>query len=156
MTTLITKTQLMASVVAGLRHESFEHSIDGLFDITAMRQKCAAEELGERAILPLDGIIPFIRENRVIEMQRVLALDYESWKNDPGMFIVESYDDAGVPTGIMVDGHHRAIRRQLEGEMEMVVWMVPKDKAIRPGANWMRHPDDWGDAIIDGKIVKRT
>lgn len=152
---IVSKNQLMSLVASGRCHECFEHSEIGLFDITDMRAR--ASELGELAVLSLEDITPFVVENRVIDDGRVKDLSETSWKNDPGIMIVLKRDSAGVPTVVMVDGHHRSIRRYIEGLVDMQMWMIPIEKALRPSEGWVKNPYiDWGDQIIDGKIVPRN
>jgi hypothetical protein len=149
----VTKSLLMSYVSQGIHHECFEHSRLGRFDITTMRQRAAS--LGDKVSVPLDNIIAFIREQRVVEWDRIEALTRESWQDDPGIFIVEEVVD-GVPGGVMVDGHHRAFRRLMEGCTDMDFWMIPIEKALRPVPGFFHSGMDWGDPIIDGKIIRSS
>ena len=155
MTTILTKAQLMDLVIRGGQRECFTHSEAGTFDVTAMRQ--AAPQIGEIQEIPLSNLLEFIAQSRVVDRDRVLSLPEESWRSDPGIFVVHEYDAAGVPTVTMIDGHHRAMRRALEGMETMQLWFIPIEKAIRPAPGWVTNPYvDWGDPIVDGKIIRKT
>jgi hypothetical protein len=150
---IISKLELMSYVIRGVSHECFEHSELGIFDVTEMR--IAATKIGELKSVPIDMIAPFVMVNRVTEPARVMALDDASWKHDPGIMIVSEYDEQGVPTVTMVDGHHRALRRAIQGYESMDIWMIPLEKAIRPSPEWVKNPFfDWGEEIRDGQIIR--
>lgn len=148
----------MARVMSGHERECFEHSTEGIFDITRMREfiKCRKIQ-GALCSVDLGQIIPFMEKNRVIDMERVQELDRRSWRDDPGIFIVLKEDNDGSgPTVLMVDGHHRAMRRYLEGFHTIRMWFIREEHATRPEPGWARNTRiDWGDEIIDGKVVKR-
>jgi hypothetical protein len=151
---VVSKAEFMVPVLQGKQHECFEHSESGIFDITAMR--LVLPNIGVLHTISLDQIVPFIMENRVTDPARVMQLAAASWRDDPGIFIVSDYDSEGTPNVTMVDGHHRAMRRAIEKETDMEMWFVPTEKAIRPAAGWMKNPYvDWGDPIVDGKIIRR-
>lgn len=157
-TTILTKSQLMERVISGHERECFSHSTEGIFDITGMRQLIKSGKIeGELRTVDLDQVIPFIEQNRVVDMQRVHDLDRASWRDDPGIFIVLKEDtDGNGPTVLMVDGHHRAMRRRQEGFPTIWMWFIKEENAVRPAPGWVQNTSvDWGDEIIDGKIVKR-
>lgn len=149
---LISKSSLMSKVIAGQARECFEHSEEGIFDITAMREWAAANT--KPVWVLLSDIVPFIRTNRVTELERTISLPDSSWQNDPGMFIL--LGPSGEETHLMIDGHHRALRREMQGEKHMLCYVVPMADAKRPSAGWYTNTQtDWGDELVDGKIVKR-
>lgn len=156
MVDLVTKTQLMAPVLAGLQHECFEHSEAGLFDVTAMRQWLHRVD-AEKALVahvPLSEIVDHIRAHRVTMEERVATLPEDSWREDPGIFIV--LNTRNGEEHLMIDGHHRALRREREGFTYMHFYMVPEEYAIRPRPGWTKNPFvDWGDEVVGGRIVKR-
>ena len=144
----ISKLQMMSMVLKAIHHESFEHSTMGVFDVTLTRA-WAIDNL-EPVLVYLKDIIPFIMENRVTEPARVMQLKDVSWRVDPGITIQTGPDEY-----LMIDGHHRALRRNIEGEEDMLMYIVPLDKAIRPAPGWVRRDDvDWGDPIINGVIQR--
>lgn len=143
----------MAHVIAGRARESFEHSIIGQFDVTATREVAKAH--GKFIIVPFSDFLDYCRENHVWEPERVAALDTISWRHDPGIMLWDTTN--GQVEHTMIDGIHRALRREREGLTEMVFWELPVAQAIRPGFGWGMKPGyDWGDAVVDGKIVRRT
>lgn len=150
----LTKSGVMDLVARGLAHESFEHTQHGLFDVTEMRLH--APELGEKHLIDLAMVIPHLQgDEREVDMSRVRSLDPHSWLYDPAMFIQIGETD-GVPDVIMVDGHHRAMRRHLEGLTDMEAWLIPIDKVIRPNMEAMIRGPEWGEKEIkDGKLVPR-
>ena len=150
----LTKSGIMDLVARGLAHESFEHTEYGLFDVTEMRLR--AQGLGERHTVDLMMIIPHLSgDEREIDMSRVRSLDYHSWMHDPAMFIQIGETD-GVPDVIMIDGHHRAMRRRLEGLSDIDAWLIPIGRAIRPNMNEMVRGPEWGEKEIkNGKLVPR-
>ena len=139
----VSKSFLMSRVAKGLSHECFNHSDAGTFDITYIREH--AQELGgELGWIALDDVIYHIRATRDTEPARVMQLEKESWENDPGIFVELRKD--GEVSHLMVDGHHRALRRAIEGHTRMQVWMIPFSERMRPGAGWIQHPTfTWGD-----------
>ena len=90
---MITKTELMAIVASGRSRESFEHSILGQFDISAMR--LVASQIGQPIVVPLELIIDHIRETRVFEEARILALNMEDCLFDPGIMITTIRESDG-------------------------------------------------------------
>lgn len=150
---LMTKTQLMAIVAAGGSLEAFTHSIHGTFNVTAMRT--AAPFHAELIEVPLASLVDHIRVSRVVEESRLADLPEASWRNDPGIILVEEKDGEVLHT--IIDGHHRALRRQREGLLTMVLWEFKMADAIRPPPGFGPIPGhDWGDEFRDGKIVRRT
>lgn len=152
---IVTKAQLMQAVIAGHQRECFEHSTEGIFDVTAMRDGLASGTIpGELVYIAMECIAPFVRENRVTEQARIDSLDEASWKLDPAIFI--HIVNNGEESHLMIDGHHRALRREKEGFDSMPCWIVEKEHAVRPAPGWVQNPFvDWGDALVDGRIVKR-
>lgn len=149
------KSTLMTLVTAGLSHECFEHSIHGHFDVTLMRE---AIRLGtipyETVQTPVDYLVKHIKESRVVEESRWMHLPFKSWYDDPGIAVITPDDQGGIWT-IMIDGHHRAMRRQFECKELMVLHLVPLEAAIRPAPS-LRQIADWGDPMVNGKIIRRT
>lgn len=153
----MTKTEIMKLIAKGQIHESFEHSTEGLFDITEMRQACATS--GSRPFeVPIASVLPFILTNRVFEMQRVFDLDENSWKNDPAMCVL--YDRGGSAEHLLVDGVHRIMRRHHAGLTDFHCYFVDEKDIVRPDMRkWqdgVKRGLDWGsEVVVDGKIVKR-
>jgi len=152
----VTKGQLMAQVFSGHQRECFTHSDEGTFDISAMRAALPAQLPHDSADVSLSQIIPFLAEHRVVEQARVQELSDWSWREDPGIFLVIPPKGGEGVTHLMVDGHHRAVRRHLEGMEDMRFYFVQLKDALRPAFGWVANPFvDWGDPIIDGRIVRR-
>lgn len=133
---VVSKTDIMRLVESGRCHECFEHEHLGLFDVTAIREAIRRDEISFKLLcVGMDQIAPFVRENRVTESARVQALPWTSYESDPGIFIE-------IPDGssLMVDGHHRALRREAEGIDHMYFYFIPLDAAIRPSNAWIKNP----------------
>jgi hypothetical protein len=124
----------MERVAAGHERERFVHPVEGIFDITGMRQSIKAGGEGDLRSVDLDLVVEFIKENRTIDMQRVHELDTVSWRDDPGIFVVLKPDTDGTgATVLMVDGHHRAMRRHLEGFHTTWMWFIDEKHAAKSG-----------------------
>jgi hypothetical protein len=150
---IVPKGVLMAIVQAGLSHECFEHSELGLFDITSMRKAITAGTLPFNKIkVSLEQIVPWVHTNRVTEEARWRSLPIKSWYDDPGIFIVTQLGN-GTLEHLMVDGHHRSLRRHFEGKETMDFYEVALRYAIRPDPH-MSKLAEWGDQqLVDDKIV---
>lgn len=153
---VVSKTELMNFVAAGKGHESFEHSACGVFDITVMRELSLMLSTAgqvQKFEVPLDNICDFIRSSRDTEEARIGELAEESWRSDPGLVIT-------MPDGtsLIIDGHHRALRREREGEQYMRFFAWPLalvDLFGRPAQNWGRPPGvEWGDPDYFAKNPK--
>lgn len=150
---MMTKSQTMELTKMGLSRECFDHDTWGQFDVTAMRAR--AKELGTLEVVPLHLILDHIKRHRVTEHARVMDLKDHEWKDDPGIIIFAT--ENGVLWHATIDGHHRALRREHEGKDTMLFWMIPIEKALRPAEGWGTVPGlEWGDPIVDGKIVKKV
>ena len=133
---VITKTQIMQLVASGRTRECFEHESMGMFDVTAIRRAIKKNEISFKLLcVALDQVVPFVRQNRETEPARVSELTWESYENDPGIFI-----ELPDGTSLMIDGHHRALRREAEGLDHMFFYFISLEQAIRPGENWVKHP----------------
>lgn len=155
----VSKTRLMNYVIAGRMRECFSHSDQGEFDVTAQRAWCEQNALDEAKCqvinVGLEQIIPWLAEHRVVEDQRAAELPETSWLLDPGIFIHYVDIEAGTESHLMIDGHHRALRRHREGKDNMLFYLVPSKFIIRPSKDWIPNPwFDWGDKMVDGKIIK--
>lgn len=153
---VMTKTEIMKLIAANRIHESFDHSVEGLFDITEMRQRAKGTV---PFTVPIHSVLSFILTDRVFEMQRVFDLDEDSWKNDPAMCVV--YDRGGFTEHLLVDGIHRIMRRHHEGLEDFQCYLVNEKDIIRPDmSKWQQGVErgfDWGsEVVVDGKIVKRS
>jgi hypothetical protein len=149
----ITKTQLMELVVQRRVHESFEHSINGVFDVTLMREQ--ARRLNTEIVLfSIADALTFVQEQRVTDEERILNLEEESWRNDPAMAIHFEDDNQHL----LIDGSHRILRRHREGLTDFLCYLVPSREIIRPDPReWARGSEmgiDWGAPIVDGVIMK--
>jgi hypothetical protein len=153
---LMTKTEIMKLVASGKVHECFDHSIEGTFDVTAMREW--AEDNAVVMLCPISDVLSFILTNRVFEMERAFDLDENSWANDPAMCVV--LERNGQEEHLLIDGIHRIIRRHHAGLELFKCYMVPESKVVRPDMTQWQHGTergiDWGDDVVDGQIVKRT
>lgn len=151
---MMTKTELAIRIAAGLGRESFEHSTEGTFDITALR--AVAVERGDLWTVSLGQIVPHIHTNREVCLERVKSLPDESWKSDPVIFLV--IERGGETSHLMVDGHHRALRRHQEGLTDVAAYMVPIELAPRPQRGWGRHAAfNWGEKeVVGDKLVPRS
>lgn len=154
---LMTKTEVMKLVAEGGVHETFDHSTEGKFDVTSMRRYAIKAQLPTLQVRIAD-VYSHILRDRVIDQQRVLDLDENSWKHDPAMVIVFSKGD-GTKSHLLIDGVHRILRRHVEGEFLFTAWFIDEASAIRPDMkHWIEGVErgiDWGDKVEDGKIIKR-
>lgn len=151
-----TKNQLSALVAAGLSRECFEHSIHGHFDVTRMREGLQTGVIPSDVVsLPISLLLPHVRESRVTEESRWRALPLKSWMDDPGIIVLEpDTSGPGRPDWtVMIDGHHRLLRRHFECKDYMSFHMVRVEYAIRPDPRFVQ-VFDWGDPMIDGKIIR--
>lgn len=153
---LMTKTEIMKLIAKSQIHESFDHSIEGRFDITEMRQRAKGTFVFD---VPIDSVLAFIRANRVFETQRIFDLDENSWKNDPAMCVV--YHRGGSDEHLLIDGVHRIMRRHHEGLKDFQCYFVDEKDIVRPDTSqWqegVKRGFDWGaEVVVDGKIVKRN
>lgn len=150
------KADLMALVVAGKCQESFEHHLDGVvthYAVTMMRNRAKAESWPIVRV-DIDMIAPFMMEYRVWDMERVMSLPEESWRNDPAMAAVTLEPD-GTESHTFVDGVHRIVRRQLEGLRTAIFYEARGDQIMHPPSGWgIRPGHDWGDKLVDGKIIR--
>lgn len=148
----ITKSELMSRVNAGAEHECFEHSEEGIFDVTLMRMWAMAHL--KPVLVPLEDMVPFILSTRDTEPARVFELPEDSWRHDPGLAVEYPGDP---PQHLMIDGHHRALRRAAEGLKDMPMFIIPQAGIIRPRPGWGINPfTDWGGKVMkDGKLVDR-
>jgi hypothetical protein len=137
----ISKSQLMQSIAQGLGHECFEHSNEGVFDITLMRAWAATHLTA--VTVELAHFIEFVREGRIWEAARVDELTYNQWRYDPIMFVAYPTED-GPMSHVLVDGTHRALRAHKEGSKFIKAFIVPEDKIIRPAADGIMLQDAWG------------
>lgn len=140
---VISKTALMAKVIAGIAHEAFEHTDEGSFDITLMREAALRGDYGDPWESELSQEhVDFIRNNRDWERARVKALYRDRSKpwNEPVLAI-----EMGDGTHLHCDGTHRILVRWKLGLRNFFYWNVPLDKVIRPGPNLITNPFlDWG------------
>ena len=154
---IVSKTKLMGAVGFGRLHESFEHSEQGMFDITATRHAIELQQITYEIVwIDFDQFIDFAKKHRVFEEERVASLTDTSWKLDPGIFATVEEPD-GTISHMMLDGIHRAVRRQREGEKGMRFYMIAEKDAKRPTEDFVQNPFyDWSDQIIkDGVITRR-
>ena len=157
-----TKTELMNCVAAGQLREIFQHSTEGWFDITGMREMISNNVIAANIVkikcdfevvkVELEQIIPFIFESRVMEQERVLSLSKESVMLDPGLVILTNDGKH-----LLIDGTHRAIARAIAGEKFMLFYMIPENRAIRPSPAEINSAKnhEWGDKTLNekGEIV---
>jgi hypothetical protein len=153
---LMTKTQLMDLVAAGKIHESFEHSDEGHFDVTSMRQWAAANK-APIVSFSLAGMVEPLRAGRVVDEERVANLPLNSVLNDPAMVVV--YNEEGQSRHLVIDGTHRILRRAKLGLRTFPAYLIDSIDIIRPDTTkFVRGVDrglDWGDGVEGDKIVKR-
>jgi muconolactone delta-isomerase len=132
-TQIVKKSELVELVRRGLVHESFEHSHIGVFDITVMRDFHAL--LAPMGVIkpintPLAPLCDHIRAARDFEPARIDELSAYSWNADPGIIVL-------LPSGesVIIDGTHRALRREREGLKTMRFYSWPlaiADQVGRP------------------------
>lgn len=153
---IMTKTELMALVAAGKIHESFEHSEEGHFDVTAMREWARAHA-APIVSFSMEGIIEPLRAGRVVDEERVKTLHLNSVLNDPSMIV--TYEKDGVTSHLVIDGTHRILRRHKLGMKNFPAYLIHSDDIIRPDTTqFVRGVDrgiDWGDGVEGDKIIKR-
>jgi hypothetical protein len=155
---VVKKSELMAAVAQGRLHEAFEHSELGWFDVTAMRDW--AKRHAEVIDVDINCAVDFIRESRVVEMTRVHELPTESWQNDPAMYVCIVGTPPEPTTYLLIDGSHRIMRRHIEGLSTFKAYIVEQKDVIRvDSTKFGRTTDifgiDWGDPVVNGKIVRR-
>lgn len=154
----LTKSQIMLMVLSGRTRESFEHSTEGMFDITQMRKEALESERAITAFPLTPELETFIRANRVWEQERVdfFAAQYERWeKPEPAMFYETT--ENGEPSHLLIDGTHRILAAYALKMPWFIAWFFEESDIRRPPPGWGLRADlDWGDQLIDGKIVKRT
>lgn len=153
---LIAKEKLMKLVAAGHLHETFEHSVEGHFDITAMRAWAAANCQILHANVAM--VLEHAKTSRVWEQERVDSMDARSYTYDPALFV--QYIRPEGETHLMIDGVHRLIRRAQEGQENFPFYLIPEANIIRPDLTLFARTDeifgvDWGDDLVNGEIIKR-
>lgn len=144
----------MGKVVSGHEHECFTDPAEGTFDITGLRQLIRIKAIpGELRSVDIDPIIAYIDGTTVkpgvtIDHSRVWQLGPESWRDDPGIFVVlKESKDKGIDKGsdtrtvLMVDGHHRAVRRHLEGFHTIWMWFIHEEHVVRPTTGCVHDKD---------------
>jgi len=160
---LLTKTQLMSLVAEGRVHECFTHSTEGTFDITAMRAQALKTHREIHKIDIAPHITEFLLSNHVWDDERVrywIGSPLYEW--EPAILVLYPGNHH-----IVADGVHRLIARaRMEKEIQGTpgypvfsapFWVFEKEEIIRPGPEWVDNPlYDWGDDVVDGKIVRRT
>lgn len=156
MTDIVSKSQLMYHVARGEMREAFQHDELGYFDVTAMR--ALAVKKGELVTVDINAVAPFVQEQRVFEWTRARELPWESWQRDPILY-VRITEPFPLPISyLLIDGAHRVMRRLEEGRTTVDAYVLDMADVIRPAANQSdirNHGFDWGDDIVNGKIVKR-
>ena len=166
-TTIVTKSALMDAIAHGLARECFEHSIQGWFDVTTMRQ--TARTVCTLTLVDLGQIVPNVLSSRVVERARVEEMKQEivttppseesRYRDDPGM-LVEYATPGKNPDGVehtWIDGSHRALALHELGYTRMYCYIVPEAAILRPPEGFGKIPGlDWGDRFENGKIIKRT
>lgn len=154
---VVSKTKIMQLVFDGICHECFSHSTEGLFDVTLMREFALQNPTKvDRWKAPLNLFLDHLRENYVFEGARVAELSEVSWQSDPGLIVLFSAPD-DLDTTLIIDGVHRAMRREAEGQEDMEFFVFDESQIIRPAPGFVENPfADWGDKVVDGKIVKRA
>lgn len=150
---IMSKKEIMDFVIAGKAREVFEHSDEGRFDVTAMREFAKKNVIA--VMVPVELTAPILKTIRVIDWDRVNSLDLYTCMTDPAMAVI--LDRPGVEIEhLMIDGIHRCLRLEKEGVKHQPVWMLEEKHVIRPDMNLMMKVHDWGDIMVDGKIVKRS
>lgn len=152
----VSKSQLMTMVARGEMRETFEHEEEGMFDVTAMREFARANLSPIQ--IDLDCVVDFVKEQRVHDMQRVYDLTPDQ-RDEPILYVCCT-EPAPLPTTyLLIDGSHRVLRRKLDNFDHVDAYVLDRAQIIRP--DWSlfgRTRDllnmDWGDDIINGKIVK--
>lgn len=153
-----TKSMVMQAVVAGVGFETFEFNPPGqppiMYNVTLLRKMLQAGMAGaEVCEVDMALIIPFLLENRVWEQARVDELTAEQWRDDPAIALISGEGDEAEHC--FIDGIHRLVRRHKEGEKMARFWQVPQELApIVTLDSGMHRGPDWGDPIVDGKIVR--
>ena len=160
MTTIVSKSEIMKLVAQGNFHETFAHSEEGFFAISLMR-KFALENNFEIKTFDLNKeLFLKVLDTRVIEQKRVFDLEEKSWRFDPALMIeYPPQANEAHPTHLLIDGSHRLIRRGIEGLIFFPCYVFTPEQIIRPDLTAFKDTRnyglDWGDDIINGKIVKR-
>lgn len=155
---VLSKSEMVVLVASGIGHESFDHEQFGRFDITNLRNlapnaaylsRLTGVACCEAVIYPLAPIIAYAKSSaRDTEEARIAELPQESWESNPGIAIL-------MPdrTTLLIDGHHRALRREREGKTDMRFWLWTWDAANKFGrvdtSSFAEVPGlDWGNPEI--------
>jgi hypothetical protein len=158
---LYSKCTLMSAVIKGIMIESFEHSVDGHFNITAMR-KFAVDNKIEISTFYLNvDVVNTLVNSRVVDQSRIMALSDSSWQFDPGLIVEHPPENQGDnPMHTVIDGAHRIIRRAIEKCDSFDCYVFTPAQIIRPDFTVLRDSKelgiDWGDEVVGDKIVKRV
>lgn len=148
---MATKTELMRAVIEGRAIESFTLVPDNgdpevTYNITLLREMLKNGKVpGARLItIPMEAVVGFLKGSRVWEEARCHTLTPEQIKS-PAIALVE--ENNGELLHTFVDGTHRVIRADMEGEKTVSAWEVPEHLAPRvvKGMFYMR--EDWGTPL---------
>lgn len=147
-----TKSQLSKLVAMGLAEESFEHSIEGHFNVSAMRRLALADKR-EPVYFPLeDAVVEELKKQYDWEEARVQELmAAATGEPEPGCMVM--YPDGHT---LPIDGVHRLIAYHRLGREDMPFWTFTPDEIIRPDFSKVVSLADWGRFdLVDGKPVPR-
>lgn len=149
---IVTKAQLMAQVAADIAHESFDHTVQGTFDITLMRSKAIAEQRRPFHTDINQAVIDWLYTYRDVDEERVRTLTLEQ-QEEPG--IIVRYNDG---QDLLIDGIHRMVARwRRDPALHFYFWEFAEAEIIRPSSSWVSAKDlNWGKFdIINGQVVAR-
>ena len=154
---LISKSQLMQVIESGRGRETFTDSEEGIFDVTAMREYAFKNKLPTQAF-PTRGMEQYLREHRVIDNARVRELRDYSYLCDPALVVIYQRPGEAVQH-LLIDGSHRIMRRCINRFSTFRAYVFTEAQIIRPDLTGRATLEevgmDWGDKVVDGKIVKR-
>jgi hypothetical protein len=130
-----TKTEFMQAVFAGFAAETMTFVPDDgtptrVYNVTELRKRLYTpfhipKIAGERIAVMTSDIAPYLRENRVWDEERVRNLKPTDLEDPP---IALRQPDGSM---VFVDGTHRALRRERDGEETMEIMVVDDHLAPR-------------------------
>lgn len=149
-----TKTEFMQAVFAGLAAETFvftpdDGGPDRIYNVTELRKRLYTPFhiptiTGERIHVRVEDVVPYLRENRVWDIERVKNLKPEDLRDPP---IALRQPDGSM---VFADGTHRAVRQERDGAEVIEIMIVDDHLAPRidPQFSALMN-ENWGEPLAD-------
>lgn len=148
---LKTKAEVMNDVALHRAHESFSHTICGIFDVTQMRNFAIANDRVVHTLALTQELIDWLYENRDVDEARMRSMT--RMQVDEAAIVV-AYNDG---TDLLIDGTHRMIAAWKKyGLKTFNYWKYAEYEIIRPAPGWGVHTGlRWGKFDINrhGEVV---